>query len=401
MFASLANGTLCVFSRKSMMGETITGDAQFLPSNCTIKCDEDQYRGEAEDWSNPLILKLAESSKSAKCMVFVGKDRLWCGCGNTITVVDSINLRVLHNIPVFVKRMALVNELVSNGLKVWGVGRQLSCVMEWDTKTYALSHVFNCDGIDPTETCIICDAASFEDLIDPDAGSRPHGPSTVDEQPPETDLQEKGGFDVKNDPISPSVSTHTPYSQSATRRTLRVIKPRPRAGNITRESSPSSSSPRAGSQGVRRSISMMRHRVLRRQQGSTRTTSLVIVDSSLWVARGMGDVLIVDISEGEAHGQVLARLATEDSEKYGNKSNHRLVCVAGEYVVSSQWLEPVDIRRTTDAEGGTLMKSIAQPLLTAHQAITIWEAWSHKRIKEFIERRGTILELEEASENVV
>ena len=111
-------------------------------------------------------------------------------------------------------------------------------------------------------------------------------------------------------------------------------------------------------------------------------------------------MLVVDISEGETHGQVLARLATEDSEKYGNKSNHRLVCVAGEYVVSSQWLEPVDIRRA-ETEGGTLVKSIAQPVLTAHQAITIWEAWSHRRITEFFERRGTILELEEASESVV
>ena len=402
MFASLANGTLCVFSRKSMTDENIKGDAEYIPSACTIRCDEDQFRDEAEDWSNPLILKLVESSKSAKCMVFVGKNQLWCGCGNTITVIDSIHLQVLKHIPVFVRRMALVNELVSNGLKVWGVGRQLSCVMEWDVTTFALVHVFNCDNMDPTDTNIISDPKVFEDLIDPaDGGSRPHTVSNVDDRPRTTSLEDEASFNVTNDPINPSVSTNTPYSQSATRRTLRVLKPRPRTTNITRDAKASPGLNRAQAHRTpRKTISMVRNRVLRRQQGSTRTTSLIIVGSSLWVARGMGDVLIIDIQEGETHGQVLARLATESSEKYGNRSNHRLVCVAGEYVVSSQWLEPVDIRRA-DAEGGALMRSLAQPTLYAHQAITIWEAWNRKRISEFFERRASILELEEASDSVV
>ena len=82
----------------------------------------------------------------------------------------------------------------------------------------------------------------------------------------------------------------------------------------------------------------------------------------------------------------LARLATEDCEKYGNRSYHKLVEVTDEYVVSSQWLEPVDIR------GGGRDSSTA-----AHQSIAIWEAWSHKKIEQFMTRRASMLEEDEAS----
>ena len=391
VFASLANGTLCVFSRKSISDTPLgpIGDAKLIPEACTIKCDDD-FRAEAEDWENPLFLRLAESNKSAKCMVFVGNDRLWCGCGNTITVVDSIYMKVLHNIPVFVKRMALVNELVSNGARVWGVGRQLSCVMEWDAKTYQLLHVFNCNEIDPTHENITANPKLIEDLIDPErrANAATFSVSDDDQMRPRGGDQE--GFRIENEPMTAGVAGTTPFSQRGTRSTLRIVKTRPRGKNITREQNADLSSAKS------RLVSM-RNRVLRKQQGSTRTTSVVIVGGTLWVARGMGDILIIEIEDNEKHGHVLGRLATEDCEKYGNRSYHKLVCIAGEYVVSSQWLEPVDIRRGTTnpplAQG--LESSFNEPQIVAHQAITIWEAWDHKRIDDFMSRRATMLMQEE------
>lgn len=104
----------------------------------------------------------------------------------------------------------------------------------------------------------------------------------------------------------------------------------------------------------------------------------------------MGDVLVIDITGTESHGKVLARLATEDCEKYGNRSYHKLVQVAGEYVVSSQWLEPVDIKG-----GARATFSHGDPSLVAHQSITIWEAWNHKKIELFMSRRTSMLMLEE------
>ena len=403
MFASLANGRLCVFSRKSISDTPPgpIGDAELIPEACTIKCDDD-FRSEAEDWENPLILKLAESSKSAKCMVFVGNDRLWCGCGNTITIVDSTCMKVLHNIPVFVKRMALVNELVSNGLKVWGVGRQLSCVMEWDAETYQLLHVFNCSDIDPTLENITANPKMIEDLIDPEKRSPSTTFSAGDDDPMRPRSSNQDGFQIENEPMTAGVSRSTPFSQRGTRSTLRVVKTRPRVRNITREQN-------ADLSGTKSRLASMRNRVLRRQQGSTRTTSMVIVGSTLWVARGMGDILVIEIEDSKKHGHVLARLATEDCEKYGNRSYHKLVCIAGEYIVSSQWLEPVDIRRGSqhpaqqppgqDNGHPSLEASFNEPQIIAHQAITIWEAWDRRRIDEFMSRRATMLMQEEEAVN--
>ena len=382
MFASLANGTLCVFSRKSISdpGAPDTGDAELIPAACTIKCDDEQFQQEAEDWAEPLILRLGESGKAAKCMTFVGSQQLWCGCGNTITVIDSQELKVLKHIPVFVRRMALVNELVSNGKRVWGVGRQLSCVMEWDVETFSLKHIFNCNSIDPTDEIVISDPRNVEELIDPDnlpskSGTIVGGAST----PSSEEAVAKNGFNVENNPVKMQTSS-TPFSQRTTRKTLRDIRPRSRVKNMA-DRPPTS----------RVRIATTRDIVLRKHLGSTRTTSLVIVESTLWVGRGMGDVLVIDISDKDEHGKVLARLSTEQCEKYGNRSYNNLVGVAGEYVVSSQWLEPVNMRKTGGNVGG------AKQMFKAHQAITVWKAWNHQKISEFMSRRTTILMMDQES----
>jgi hypothetical protein len=321
-------------------------------------------------------------------MTFVGGKQLWCGCGNTITVIDSKELCVLKQIPVFVKRMALVNELVSNGSRVWGVGRQLPCVMEWDVETFSLIHIFNCNTIDPTDEVIISDPSLVEDLFDPRESSRSKS-GTVSEGIATGRPEESEGFNVENDPVKVQ-ATGTPFSQRTTRCTLRGIHPRKRLPNIKDTK---------GS--LRQRITNSREWVLRKHQGSTRTTSLVIVGKTLWVARGMGDVLVIDITGEEFHGKVLARLSTEQCERYGNRSYNKLVSVAGDYVVSSQWLEPVDIRKNTITGSGQQQQQAAsrQQLPPkesfAHQAITIWEAWNHKKIADFMAHRSAMLMMEE------
>jgi hypothetical protein len=382
VFASLANGTLCIFSRRSIssLEPGPVGDANCIAEACTIKCSDEQFRAEAEDWANPLIMRLGEGQRAAKCMTFVGQDQLWCGCGNTITVVDSNELKVLHHIPVFVRRMALVNELVSAGDRVWGVGRQLSCVMEWDAKTFQLLHIFNANNIDPTTENVITDPKTVEELVDRDRHNSPKAPDTPTDK---KQLLSQESFKVENEPVRLQASS-APFSQRTTRRTLREIKPRERSKNIKFQQ-----------EGPRSRIYTTRDLVRRRQQGSTRTTSLVIVDHTLWVARGMGDVLVIDITGTKSHGKVLARLATEDCEKFGNRSYHKLVQVAGEYVVSSQWLEPVDIRGGGRGQGALGGGGGGDPSAVAHQSITIWEAWSHRKIEQFMTRRASMLMQEE------
>ena len=98
----------------------------------------------------------------------------------------------------------------------------------------------------------------------------------------------------------------------------------------------------------------------------------------------MGDIVIIDISAGDGRGKVLARLATEDCEKYGNRSYHKLMVVMGEYVVSSQWLEPVEMKKA----GCTCEDSFAR------QEIAIWEAWNHKAIESFNHHVSAMINLD-------
>ena len=337
-----------MFSSKRATGSKgYTGDA--LPDDCQIIHCDPLYSAEADDWSNPLCLRLDVQTKSVKCMTFVGTDQLWCGCGNGIAVVDIVNLRVLHQIPVFVKNMALVNEVVSDGNAVWGVGLHLSCVLQWDVKTYSLVSVFDCSSVDPTGRMVTTDPREFENIFDTERIRR------ASIQPDRTLASGGAGLDVKNEPqyLVPRLSKSFCRWKSS--------------NGITTLSQRSID------------ISLSNPRL----QRSTHATSLAILNSTLWIGRGMGDIIILDISRGPAHGKVLARLATEGCQKYGNKSYHKLVVVAGEYVVSSLWLEPIDQALESSRHG--------------HQEVTIWEGWSHSKIEEFRTLRDALALQEEQS----
>lgn len=393
------------------------GDAKLCPEACILKCESSQYQSEAEDWDQPLVIALSGGSRgnfSIKCMTFVGKDRLWCGCGNTISVIDVNTLTVEASIPIFSKRAQLINELVSNGNKVWGIGRQLANVMQWDVETYELKCVFDCGRVDPTGNCLVCEPSTVEELALPEAArdqedkSPSSSPQFLEDQREKSTSSEESansrnvdsGFEVSNEPENPSKTPYAAYNAHLTRLSLRTVKrpPRDRALNITQQEGGK------GIFGPRPTFDALKKAQIRsmlRQQGATRVTSILIVHDTLWIARGMGDVLIVDISEGKNHGIAIARLATEDSNKYGNRSNHKLCLIGKEYVVSSQWLEPLDLPRPRAPTDASLLGSLSEhsDVITAHQQITVWEAWDHDMIRTQALKISQMCDLDQLSLN--
>ena len=394
VFASLANGTVAIFSQNKSLHssngcndpstEQNTGDAHFVPAPCTIKCRNEQYQQEADKWANPLILKLEEKGTPAKCMAFVGNHKLWCGCGNTIVVVDITAISILHRFHVFVRKTTLVNELVSNGCKVWGVGRDLSCVMEWDVKTYKLLHIFDCSKVDPTGRIVQSDPAAVEDVISVDfkEAKKSSKPVTLElRQYSRTDP-----FTVNNEPTP--TSSRALFATTRTRKSLQTLK---KKRHLSKKAAMAKHSQKHLSPIPERSFQRI-------QQSSSRTTSLLIVDKTLWVGRGMGDILVIDISKASTeHGKVLARLCMEKNENYGRRSQHKLQNVAGEYVVSSQWLEPLDVfqgRRVSGSGQLSLTGQLAHAHHFTHQAVTVWAAWSKAKILEFAKSCETMLQNE-------
>ena len=420
VFASLANGTVCIFSRKSISTSPPTdiGHAHLTPEACVLKCEAREYKSEAEDWDQPLVLTLSDSSpaNSIKCMTFVGKDSLWCGCGNSISVIDLVNMEVVKSAQIFARR-TLINELVSNGKKVWAIGRQLSSVMELDVETCEVKRVFDCSRVDPTGSNLSADPSIVEELALPsktmseDDVSPSASPQTVEqeEQIPDSStsshssggaVSQHQGFEISNEPKNPSKTPNAIYNQRLTRKTFTSIKkPRTRAYNISHTEGRSIFAPRPEFDALKRA----QIRSLLRQQGATRVTSLLIVEDTLWIARGMGDVLIVNISrDANQHGMALSRLATEDSNKYGNRSNHKLCLVGKDYVVSSQWLEPLDMTRPRGFTDVGLGGSFATEYeVTAHQQITVWEAWNYDRIMLYLKKVSEMLDMDtDATNNI-
>lgn len=441
VFASLANGSLMIFTRKSISSSTPgkVGDAHVDKQACRIRCDDPAYLAEANDWADPLVLQLSEGMRTGavKCMTFVGKDRLWCGCSNNVCVVDTVNLRVVHTFTFFIRRNQLINKLTSDGKRVWGIGRGLSKVMEWDAKTYQLLLVLDCSHVEPTGSSLVAEPSSVYDIAFPDSQVKDSKTDGVEDPSPSPPKSEDGpedgsseteklsiegsvspvmgtspkkvrsGFQVTNEPLDPSRTSNAPFSSRNTRKTLRDAN-RPRSYNMSKKKETSMFAVRPEESARLKA----RENYLLRQQGATRITDLLVVDQALWVARGMGDILIVDIHEGSVHGKVLGRLASDDINKYGNRSHQRLALVGGSYVASAQWLEEIRPRAvaapavptvpstTAPHDGGlprsgTIFQDTGTP--SSHQQITIWEAWSYNKIEQYSKKVCEMMELDRRS----
>ena len=97
-------------------------------------------------------------------------------------------------------------------------------------------------------------------------------------------------------------------------------------------------------------------------------------------------------------------MASEDLRLYGNRSNHKLALVSGDYVASSQWLEPLETPRAraltmgVDPVGRLPSISVPQSYVRAHQQITIWKAWSYTTICQYNEKNTHMLQLDSSSE---
>ena len=374
MLASLANGSLCLFYRKSITGPVGSrrGSAVAPTNAASIVHHEERFRAEADEWAAPLVLQVSEDTRAAKCMVFVGDNRMWCGCGNSMTVVDTVELNIITNFTVFVRRNSFVYELQSNGKLVWGIGRQLSFVMEWDAETYQLLNVFDCQQLDPTGTCIHVDPSKIDAI---DAGTQPYETTGTDDSPSQSPVATKK-LDISNEPSN--ASRFSPFSRENTIKSLANT----RNNDMRLRTKVITSKYKRDTPAMRTRLNS-RTKALRKFAGSTRATSLVLVKDTLWIGRGMGDIIIIDIGTGQDHGRVLARLCDENSEKYGNRSGNKLVVVNNKYVVSSQWLEPSDMQKGTSDSG-----------VSSHQQITVWEAWDKVAIETFHENNQKLLDLE-------
>jgi hypothetical protein len=339
-----------VFSRQSITGEIPEriGRAVKRPDLTDIRCTDEEYEQEAREWLDPQVLQVSESKKPPNCLQIVKGSHLWCGCGNTIVVVDISKMEKINEFPVFSNNFHLVYQLVTVDDRVWVRGRQLPSVIEYNATTFEPLWKINCEEIDPSGK-FVYEKYSLEQDASTDEPPFP-------EPRPRGDSKENNSalFKVEEEPsfLRPGGRLNTLMNSG---KSLRLRRERLGSMIIPKLSD-----------------------IRKRRHGGTRVTSFLLVKNCLWIGRGMGDILVVDVSKSETSGRVLARLALDDSETYGSKSSQLLVLVNNEYVVATQYLA-----------------SSARPAAgndsTSRQQVTVWDAWTRESILEFNHRIQAIL----------
>lgn len=146
VFASLANGTLIVFTPKTRLAR------RFSHADVTLETkDEDtRLKKESDKWSNFQVVNLGQSGMPAKCMVLVFDNKeLWVGCGNKIVIVDTNTLAILDEIAVYQTQRTHVRIMVTDGLRVWCADRRSSKILQWEVNSRQLTNIFDCDVNNP------------------------------------------------------------------------------------------------------------------------------------------------------------------------------------------------------------------------------------------------------------
>lgn len=162
VFASLANGTLLVLSKKE--GEA---DEDKLLFNEEI---EDIISNMKEKWSDPIVINLATKGLPAKCMTFTRNNtELWVGSGNMIIIINPDTYEILEQIQALrMKKHHLISCMATDGSSVWLSDRKSSIITQWDVETRTKLLKLQCNMENPLNQNLVRpvefnDAISFEE----------------------------------------------------------------------------------------------------------------------------------------------------------------------------------------------------------------------------------------------
>ncbi|XP_078364681.1 leucine-rich repeat serine/threonine-protein kinase 1-like isoform X2 [Oculina patagonica] len=143
VYASLANGTLVVFTPKTTFTER-----RFSHNDVTLvtKEEDEHLTRESNKWSDLQVVNLGQNGMPAKSMVLVRDNKeLWVGCGNKIVIVDTSTLAVLDEIAVYQTPRTHVRIMVTDGMRVWSADRRSSKILQWEVSNRQLTNIFDCD----------------------------------------------------------------------------------------------------------------------------------------------------------------------------------------------------------------------------------------------------------------
>jgi len=411
VFASLANGTVVVFQH------TPCNSASY--ANIASNGNEDKDMAvemEKSEWREAAVINLANGTKPAKSMVFTknGKE-LWTASGNSIAIIDAQNLQLIQQIRVFSLARQMVTQLVTDGNRVWSIDRKSSIVYQWDVETRTKQFKFDCDLACNVKGMILAQAVSdslFEESSDSPPISR-----KIEHKP--VAIAEKDGSEMAVKEEDPPAKPGTP--------SINLLKISPLLIKATRKAHLQPSvlfTPKKRKLGkiIRKihaeneSLSQVRPRAGAYSNTSLHIGPILMVDDTLWIGRGEGDILVINVrgptskqlttnvgyakkkkNDPAIFGEVLCHLEDEQGKQtnYVKDIVQLRKCGRNEVVSAMRFESKQNRNREQYNTGGGLQREPSQEKVADNFKLLMFEAWRTSDFERFSQNLAALHALED------
>lgn len=322
VIAALASGTLCKFVR------VLTWEELHSKTRANPEDVKDLWKLEKD--------LVVNSDTPIHSMVVVrDQTELWCTSFNQLFIVQLSDFEVVHRFQVFTSSRSQVTWLVADKQNVYGIDKRAPFVLQWDIPTRQLIWILDCSRLAlPVETnvCVVPHEGVYSDIMN--RAGRLFELANV------TKSRISGGQRGR--------STSFDASQDKALSDWNVIMKPFKSLDYSVYPSVVPSTLASDSHMIQRQhpTDVVLTTAATASRLPQRITSLLIVKDTLWVARGMGDIIILRRdTTGSGLCPVVGRLRAEvNPENYGNSSDQKLALVDDERVVASQYLEPRDLQ---------------------------------------------------------
>lgn len=335
-------------------------------------------------------------------MVFTkhGKE-LWVASGNSIAIIDVSNLQLIQQIKVFALARQMVTQLVTDDERVWTIDRKSSIIYEWDVENRKKQFEFDCDVESNARGCVLVQAISdrlFEEITDSPPMSLKNRRATVvtsnvieENNKPLDLLQPNVEPPINLLKISPSLikATKKLHAQPSIMFSQRKKKLGKKMRTMHYDSG---------------TASQLRSRTTAYNDTSMRLGPLLLVGDTLWVGRGVGDILVINIKKPSSgmvstsidykekaknmpfvFGEVLCHLEDEQGKQpHILKETTQLLKIGKNHVVTAIRVESKHDRFTERLNTNrTMRKDSTQDRSSEYFKLSIFEAWQRSDLERF------------------
>ena len=362
------------------------------------------------------IINLANGNYAAKSMVFTKKGQeLWAASGNSIAIIDVQNLQLIGQIRVFSLVRQFVTQLISDGERVWTVDKKSSIVYQWDVQTRKKLFKFDCDLTCNAKGMVLAQAVSdslFEEITDsPPLSKRNQSPPDIipEEKTPETFQENAASPPSRSQNSSVNLLQISPLLAKATRKLHMqpsiLFSPKKRKlGKKIRNR-----------QNDTESVSQLRPRAGAYSNTSVHIGPILLVGDTLWIGRGVGDILVINIREPLSNtvatsvryndknrndpvifGEVLCHLEDEQGKQANYlKEVTQLRKCGRNHVVSTMRVESKEEKnREIVRSRGGLQREWSEEKVTDNFKLLIYEAWQTSDFEKFCQNLNALHALE-------